>query len=87
MATPPLAAPAVSVVPSVSTVPVLSALPSGSATVSGGPPPITVVDAADSDEDADVHSLTIPFRSASSSNFLSMISIEDKWITELEFRY
>ena len=55
-------------------------------------PPITVFSAAsqaastvESDSDSDVKTLTIPFRSAS-GNFLPMITTEDKWISELEFR-
>ena len=55
-------------------------------------PAITVFPAAvqadptlESDSDSEVKTLTIPFRSAS-GNFLPMISTEDKWITETEFR-
>ena len=53
---------------------------------SQGPPPIQVLQ-SDSEDDADVQTVTIPFNSASSSTFLPMISIEDRWSTELEYRY
>ena len=49
------------------------------------PPSVAVVN--DSDSDPDVHSITIPFRSSTSENFLPMVSTDDTWITELEFRY
>ena len=55
------------------------------AAASVGPPAIDVLH--DSDSDPDVHSLTIPFRSASSELFLPMISTDDAWITNLELRY
>ena len=54
---------------------------------SQGPPPIQVLQSDSEDDDADVQTVTIPFNSASSSTFLPMISIEDRWSTELEFRY
>ena len=68
-------APPIAVVPAVSG--------SSGAGPNSGPPAISVIDP---DSDPDVQSITIPFRSASSTNFLPMISVEDKWITELEFR-
>ena len=46
----------------------------------------TSQEAEESDSDSEVKTLTIPFRSAS-GNFLPMITTEDKWITELEFRF
>ena len=49
------------------------------------PPSIAVVN--DSDSDPDVQSITIPFRSSTSENFLPMVSTDDTWIAELEFRY
>ena len=60
-------------------IPVVSAIASG-------PPPVTIIESGSDEDTSDVQSLTIPFRSASSGNFLPMISIEDKWISELEFR-
>ena len=55
--------------------------------LSAGPPQITVIDSDSHEEDADVQSITIPFRSASSGAFLPMISVDDKWFSEQEFRY
>ena len=51
--------------------------------------PPSIVAAHDSDSDPDVQSLTIPFRAGSSSseNFLPMVSTDDTWISELEFRW
>ena len=66
-------------------IPEISVLPSTSA-APAGPPPITVIESG-SEEDPDVQSITIPFRSASSGNFLPMISVADNWISELEFRF
>ena len=54
---------------------------------SQGPPPIQVLQSDSEEDDADVQTVTIPFNSASSSTFLPMISTEDRWSTELEFRY
>ena len=54
---------------------------------SQGPPPIQVLGSDSDDDDADVQTVTIPFNSASSSTFLPMISVEERWSTELEFRY
>ena len=55
--------------------------------LSAGPPQITVIDSDSPEEDADVQSITIPFRSVSSGAFLPMISVDDKWFSEQEFRY
>ena len=64
------------------------AVPAVSATAAAsGVPAIQVLN--DSDSDPDVQSLTIPFRSGSSSseNFLPMISTDDSWISEQDFRF
>ena len=58
----------------VPTIPVIKDSTSNGVSASG-PPAISVID---TDSDEDVTSLTIPFRSA---------SIDDKWMTELEFRF
>ena len=73
--------PAVPVIP-----PAVPAAPVASASASGIPA-IQVLN--DSDSDPEVQSLTIPFRSGSSSseNFLPMISTDDSWITEQDFRF
>ena len=54
---------------------------------SAGPPQITVIDLDSPEEDTDVQSIMIPFRSASSGAFLPVISVDDKWFSEQEFRY
>ena len=86
---------AMPVVPSISAVPAVPAI-SAAPTIpvgdseflpSQGPPPIQVLESESEDDDADVQTVTIPFNSASSSTFLPMISVEDRWSTELEFRY
>ena len=73
------AIPEISVLPS-------SAAPAAATIAPSGPPPITVIKSG-SEDDPDVQSITIPFRSASSGNFLPMISVADNWISELEFRF
>ena len=64
-------------------VPSIAVLPAAPPAAAAGPPVISVIE---SDSDTDVQSFTIPFRSAFSSTFLPMISVEDTWMTELEFR-
>ena len=83
--------PGVSVAPPVAAanVPLIPVIPDNSqeCSPSQGPPPIQVLQSDSEDDDADVQTVTIPFNSASSSTFLPMISIEDRWSTELEYRY
>ena len=76
-------------VASTGNVPTIPVLPGNSSDfmTSQGPPPIQVLQSDSEEDDADVQTVTIPFNSASSSTFLPMISIEDRWSTELEFRY
>ena len=88
----PIAGPSSSFRPSIPTIPVAPVLGLPPAAVANfstvpGPPSIPVIN--DSDSDPEVQSLTIPFRSGSSSseNFLPMVSTDDTWITELEFRF
>ena len=48
------------------------------------PPPIVV---ENSDSEADVQTLAVPFRSASSEAYLPMISTDDSWASDAEFRF
>ena len=48
------------------------------------PPPIVV---ENSDTEADVLTLAVPFRSASSEAYLPMISTDDSWASDAEFRF
>ena len=88
----PIAGPSSSFRPSIPTIPVAPVLGMPSTAVANfstapGAPSIPIVN--DSDSDPEVQSLTIPFRSGSSSseNFLPMVSTDDNWISELEFRF
>ena len=93
MAPVPAVSSAIQAVPSISAVPAVPAtsaaptIPVGNSEFlpSQGPPPIQVLESES--EDDDVQTVTIPFNSASSSTFLPMISVKDRWSTELEFRY
>ena len=51
---------------------------------SSGPPPIVL---EDSDSDEGVQTLAVPFRSGSSDTYLPMLSTDDSWSTDPEFRY
>ena len=78
------AAPSVApLIPAAPSVAPIQAAPTGASAI----PAIQVIN--DSDSDPDVQSLTIPFRSGScsSENFLPMISTDDSWITEQDFRF
>ena len=80
--------PSILVVPSASAATAVPVIPGSSDFLSSqGPPPIQVLESESDEDDADVQTVTIPFNSASSSAFLPMISVEDRWSTELEFRY
>ena len=73
----------------VSAVPVAgpSSAPSVSAPVaasSSAPPPIVV---ENSESDDEVQTLAVPFRSSSSEAFLPMVSIDESWSTDTEFRF
>ena len=57
--------------------PPISAVPSG-------PPPIVL---EDSDSDNGVQTLSVPFRSGSSEAYLPMVSTDDSWSSDTEFRY
>ena len=48
------------------------------------PPPIVV---ENSESDDDVQTLAVPFRSSSSEAFLPMVSTDDSWSTDAEFRF
>ena len=54
------------------------------AVISSGPPPIVF---EDSDSDPGVQTLAVPFRSGSSDTYLPMISTDDSWSSDTEFRY
>ena len=54
-------------------------------TTSGGPLPIVVEDSGDSDPG--VQTLAVPFRAGSSDTYLPMISTDDSWSSDAEFRY
>ena len=60
--------------------PVAPPLPSAS----GAPPPIVL---ENSESDEDVQTLAVPFRSGSSEAFLPMVSTDDSWSTDVEFRF
>ena len=49
-----------------------------------GPPAIVV---EDTDSDSGVQTLAVPFRSGSSDAYLPMLSTDDSWTTDNEFRY
>ena len=49
-----------------------------------GPPAIVV---EDTDSDSGVQTLAVPFRSGSSDAYLPMLSTDDSWTTDTEFRY
>ena len=72
---PPVAAP----IPSTSRSTAPPVLPSSSA------PPI-VAEASDSD-DSDVQTIPVPFRSGNSDTYLPMISLDDSWHSDNEFRF
>ena len=51
--------------------------------VPSGPPPILL---ENSESDDDVQTLAVPVRSGSSEAFLPMVSTDDSWTTDTEFR-
>ena len=50
----------------------------------GAPPPIVL---ENSESDEDVQTLAVPIRSGSSEAFLPMVSTDDSWSTDVEFRF
>ena len=54
------------------------------ATSSSVPPPILV---DDSGSESDVQTLAVPFRSGNSDTYLPMLSTDDSWISDVDFRY
>ena len=54
-------------------------LPSSSA------PPIVAEDSGS--EDQDVQTVAVPFRSGNSDTYLPMVSLDDAWQTDVEFRF
>ena len=61
-----------------------SAPPVVSPLASGAPPPIVL---ENSESEEDVQTLAVPFRSGSSEAFLPMVSTDNSWSTDVEFRY
>ena len=53
--------------------------------VSSSAPPI-IAEASDSDNE-DVQTLAVPFRSGNSDTYLLMISVDDSWSSDTEFRF
>ena len=51
--------------------------------LSSAPPIIT----EQSDSDEDVQTLAIPFRSGNSDTYLPMLSVDESWSTDTEFRF
>ena len=51
---------------------------------SSAPPPILV---EDSGSESDVQTLAVPFRSGNSDTYLPMLSVDDSWMTDVDFRY
>ena len=61
-----------------------SAVPLATApAISSVPPPIVL---EDSDSDTSVQTLSVPFRSGSSEAYLPMVSTDDSWSSDAEFR-
>ena len=54
------------------------------APLSGAPPPIAL---EHSESDEEVQTLAVPVRSGSSEAFLPMVSTDDSWSTDTEFRF
>ena len=79
-------------VPALPSIPVAASLPVASTSRSAAPPilassaPPIVAEDSDS-EDPNVQTLAVPFRSGNSDTYLPMISIDDSWHTDVEFRF
>ena len=58
--------------------------PTDPAVGSSGPPPIVL---EDSDSDTGVQTLAVPFRSGTSEAYLPMLSTDDAWSSDTEFRF
>ena len=61
-----------------------SSVPAPVVASSYAPPPIVV---ENSESDEDVQTLAVPFRSGSSEAFLPMVSTDESWSTDTEFRF
>ena len=53
---------------------------------SSAPPPI-ILEAEDEDESEDVQTLAVPCQAGSSDAFLPMVSTDDSWSSDAEFRF
>ena len=71
---------------STSSAPATAPGPSPVAGSSRSAPPI-VIEEPDSEEDPDVQTLAVPFRSGISDTYLPMISTEETWFSDSIFRY
>ena len=58
--------------------------PATEAAASSVPPPILVDDFG---SESDVQTLAVPFRSGNSDTYLPMLSTDDSWISDADFRY
>ena len=81
-----ISATAVPVAPVKPSIPVASSSRSAAPpTISSSAPPIV---AEDSDsEDPNVQTLSVPFRSGNSDTYLPMISVDESWHSDAEFRF
>ena len=73
-------------------VPAAASVPGPSSSRSTAPPilastaPPIVAEESDSD-DPDVQTIPVPFRSGNSDTYLPMISLDDSWHSDTEFRF
>ena len=84
--------PAGAVKPSVPSIPVAASVPVASSSRSAAPPilsssaPPIVAEDSDS-EDQNVQTVAVPFRSGNSDTYLPMVSLDDAWHSDAEFRF
>ena len=84
--------PAGAVKPSAPSIPVAASVPVASTSRSAAPPilsssaPPIVAEDSDS-EDQNVQTVAVPFRSGNSDTYLPMVSLDDAWHSDAEFRF